>query len=445
VKNLFGTDGIRGIVGAYPIQPESILSIGQICCDVLSKKVKKPVFLIGKDTRQSSSLIEQVLASGIVSKGGEVMFVGIVPSPAMAYLIGYFKADAGIMITASHNDAKHNGIKLFNSEGKKFSDKFEMDVTNRKFDNDVWDIVSEFGKMTRIESGQEKFIQHAKSAIGNVSLKGMKIVLDCAHGAAFEIAPKIFQDLGAEIFLIGAAPNGNNINFECGSNFPEKASKLVKKKKADCAFIFDGDADRLVICDEKGKIIEGDGILAILAAYMLQKKKLHKNTVVATHYTNKGLDYYLEKFGGKVIRVLNGDKCVIEEMEKHDYNLGGEYSGHIILTEYNTTSDGIIAALQLTRIMQDTGQKLSTLMKDIEWFPQVMINVKVREKKPFEKMKSVVKVIKKADKSIDSGRFLIRYSGTEDVCRVMFEGEDIKHINKLCRMVANAINKEVGI
>ncbi len=447
---LFGTDGVRGKANTYPITAEVALKLGKAAAIVLKNKDnKKPVFLIGKDTRLSGYMLEYALTSGLTSMGADVFLVGPMPTPAVAHLTRSFAADAGIMISASHNPADDNGIKFFDSNGLKLPDIVEKKIEKMVLSGDI---ISEhitskqIGRAHRIDDAQGRYIEFAKSTANNISLKGKKVVLDCANGAAYKVAPLILKELGAELVVIGNTPDGNNINKDCGALNPEITKKAVLENKADLGITLDGDADRVIMVDEKGNIIDGDHLIAISAIDMLEKKELKKDTVVVTHYSNLAFDKLIKKYKGKIIRVKNGDRYVMDEMKRGDYNLGGEFSGHIIFSDYNSTGDGIIAALQILKIMQEKNKKLSVLASALKKYPQVIVNVKVKEKKPLEKIASVVKEIKAAEIALgEKGRHIIRYSGTENIARVMVEGESEELIRKIANSIANKIKKEVGV
>jgi phosphoglucosamine mutase len=449
MRKLFGTDGVRGKANAYPVTAEVALKLGKAAATVLTKNdKKKPVFLIGKDTRLSGYMLEYALTSGLTSMGADVFLVGPIPTPAVAHLTRSFAADAGIMISASHNPSQDNGIKFFDSKGYKLPDSVEEEMEKLVHSEEIKsDHVSskEIGRAYRIEDARGRYIEFAKGSIDNTSLKGLKIVLDCAHGAAYKVAPMILSELGAEIIVLANEPDGNNINKEHGALHPEVARAAVLGHQADVGITLDGDADRVIMVDEKGNILDGDFILAIAGIHLLGENRLAKNTIVATEYTNLAFDSLIKEHGGKVIRTKNGDRYVIEEMNRQGYNVGGEFSGHIIFSDYNSTGDGVIAGLQILRIMKEKKVPLSKLASVLKKYPQITINVKVKEKKPVEKMPLVVKEIENATKILgERGRHLVRYSGTEMVARVMVEGFDEELIRKLANRIAGEIKKEVG-
>jgi phosphoglucosamine mutase len=445
---LFGTDGVRGKANVYPVTAEVALKLGKAAAKVLRKAKKKPVFIIGKDTRLSGYMLENALTAGLTSMGADVYLVGPMPTPAVAHLTRSFAADAGIMLTASHNPYTDNGIKFFDHKGHKLADEVEEKIEKLVLKDELkTEHISskEIGRAYRIDDAQGRYIEFAKNSIQNTSLKGLKIVLDCANGAAYKVAPLILSELGADVIVLNNSPDGNNINQECGSLHPEVIKAAVLGHEADAGISLDGDADRIIMTDEKGNIIDGDYIIAIAALDMLKNKTLKQDSVVVTNYTNLAFDRLIEKHGGKIVRVKNGDRYVIEKMNKSDYNLGGEFSGHIIFSDFNSTGDGMVAGLQILKIMKNNNKKLSELSNNLKKYPQVIVNVDVKEKKPFEKMKEVKEQIKKAEDILgDKGRHLIRYSGTEMKARVMFEGEDLEKITKIANKIAKEIKIEVG-
>ncbi|MCM2324949.1 MAG: phosphoglucosamine mutase [Candidatus Woesearchaeota archaeon] len=442
---LFGTDGVRGKANKYPITAEIALKLGKAAAKVLKTK-DKPVFLIGKDTRLSGYMLENALTAGLTSMGADVFLVGPVPTPTVAHLIRSFNVDAGIMISASHNPYTDNGIKFFDEKGHKLPDETEEKIEKAVFEDINTEHVDSksIGRAYRIDDAKGRYIESAKASINNISLKGLKVVIDCANGAAYKVAPYILKELGAEVVVLNNQPDGNNINLECGALHPEVLKAAVLGHGADVGITLDGDADRIIMVDEKGNILDGDFILAIAGLEFLRQGKLKKDTVVVTEYTNLAFDELFRKHKGNVVRVQNGDRYVIEEMLDKGYNVGGEASGHVIFSDFNSTGDGMIAGLQVLRIMKEKKKRLSELNPLVK-FPQVIINVIVKEKKPIEKMKNVMDEIKEAEKILGkNGRHLIRYSGTEMKARVMIEGKDKAMIEKLANRIAAEIRKEVG-
>ncbi|MBU4492889.1 MAG: phosphoglucosamine mutase, partial [Nanoarchaeota archaeon] len=392
MKKLFGTDGVRGKANIYPMNAETALKLGKAAAAVFMNKKKRHKIVIGKDTRISCYMIENALTSGILSMGVDVLLVGPMPTPAIAHLTKSFGADAGIVISASHNPAEDNGIKFFDKDGFKLSDEIEEKIEKLVFSDMNVDHItgSLVGRAKRIDDAQGRYIEFAKNSIDNLSLKGLKIILDCANGAAYKVSPLIFEELGAQVITINNSPNGLNINDKCGALYPEQMKKFVIQYDADIGIALDGDADRVIMVDENANDVDGDKIMAFCALDMIRDKKLKDNTIVVTDYSNLGLDKAIKDADGKVIRVMNGDRYVVEEMRKYNYNLGGEQSGHIIFLDYTTTGDGTISALQVLRIMKKTGKKLSELARCITKFPQVMVNVNVKKRIDFEKMPKVM-------------------------------------------------------
>ena len=446
---LFGTDGIRGVANIFPMTPEMVLSIGKATAHVFKEKCgkKKPKFVIGKDTRLSGYMIENALASGIVSVGADVLLVGPMPTPAIAHLTKALNADAGIVLSASHNPAEDNGIKIFSENGHKLSDNVEDEIEKYvlsgkiKTEHIKGDLI---GKAHRVDDAKERYIEFAKASVESMSMKGLRAILDCANGAAYNTAPHILSELGVEVVVLNDRPDGLNINLDCGALHPEKMMEVVKEENAHIGIALDGDADRVIVCDENGKSVDGDHIIAICAINMKEKGTLKKNSVVVTIMTNKGFDIAMAKERIKVVKTKVGDRYVVDEMRKKGYVLGGEQSGHIIFSNYTTTGDGMISALQLLRIMKERGKKLSKLAECMTSLPQVLVNVDVKEKKDISKLK-VNKNIKDAESKLgEKGRVLVRYSGTQNLCRIMIEGENKREIQKIANDIAKTMKKELG-
>ncbi len=431
MKRLFGTDGIRGRANAYPITPEVALQLGKAIAEYFGAEGHGSAsVVIGKDTRLSGYMLETALTSGFVSMGMDVLQVGPMPTPAIAHLIQSFGTNCGIMITASHNPAEDNGIKLFGPDGFKLPDDVEIAIEKLMLDGEIASShieTMELGKAYRIEDARGRYIEFAKGSVKNTSLKGMKIVLDCANGAGYSIAPMIFKELGAEVVTVATDPDGVNINKGCGATVPENISDLVKKEKADVGVCLDGDADRVIMLDTSGNIINGDKLLAICAINYKEAGKLRNNTLVTTVMSNLGLIRSMENAGIKVIQTKVGDRYVIEEMRKDDYNIGGEQSGHIIFMDHVTTGDGIISALNILMIMKKSGKTLTELARCMKEYPQILSNLTVKEKIPIWDISELKAVIEKCEKTLGkNGRVLVRYSGTENLLRVMVEAADIK-------------------
>jgi phosphoglucosamine mutase len=446
---LFGTDGIRGVANVYPMTPEVVLDVGKAVAYVFKEKCgkEKPKFVIGKDTRLSGYMLENAIASGIVSVGADVLLVGPIPTPAIAHLTKSLNADAGIVLSASHNPAEDNGIKVFREDGYKLPDNVEDEIEKYilsekvKTEHIKGDLI---GKVHRIDDAKGRYIEFAKASVNSMSLKGLRIVLDCANGAAYNTAPYILSELGAEVIVLNDKPDGLNINLNCGALHPEKMMEVVKEKKADVGIALDGDADRVIVCDEKGRCVDGDHIIAICAIDMKKNGALTKNIVVATIMANKGFDIAMERKRIKVVKTNVGDRYVVDEMRKKGYVLGGEQSGHIIFSNYTTTGDGIISALQLLKVIKERREKLSKLAECMKSLPQVLVNVEVKEKKDISRLK-VNKNIKSAELKLGKkGRVLVRYSGTQNLCRIMIEGENKREIRKMANDIAKSMKKEIG-
>lgn len=446
---LFGTDGIRGKANVFPMTPEMALKLGKAVAQyfVKNKKESKHKIVISKDTRLSGYMLESALTAGIISMGVNVILAGPVPTPALAHLTKSFNCDAGIMLTASHNPSEDNGIKIFSEDGYKLPDEIEEEIEKylleeKEIDNDHIN-GNKLGKAKRVDDARGRYVEFAKSSIKSMNLKGIKLVLDCANGAAYKVAPDIFSELGAEVIVLNNNPDGFNINHECGATYPELIMEKVKEYNADLGIALDGDADRIITCDENGNLVDGDQLLTIFALDKLSKNCLTNNTLVVTSYSNLGIDDVLKSNNGKVSRVKNGDRYVTEEMRKNDFVLGGEKSGHIIFSRYATTGDGIISGLKLLKILKESGKKLSELcvMKE---YPQRLESFEVKEKTPFKELNcnSLIENIKK--ELGDQGRVLIRYSGTQNVCRVMVEGKDKNKVEEYTLKIVEALKKEIG-
>lgn len=449
MKKLFGTDGIRGKANKYPMTAEIALRVGKGVARLYKERDerKERRIVIGKDPRLSGYMFENALTAGVLSEGVNVLLTGPLPTPAIAYLAKSMNCDAGIMITASHNPSEDNGIKVFTYKGFKLKDYREKQVEEFVFSETREEEVSakEIGRAKRIDDAIGRYIEFLKNSINSNSLNGLKIVIDCANGATYKIAPQVFSELGARVIAINVQPDGFNINEKCGALFPEKMQETVKKEKADLGIALDGDGDRIAVCDETGKLVDGDELMTLFAIDLKEKGKLAKDTLVATVMSNFGLEEAMEKNGIKVERAQVGDRFVIQKMREEGFSFGGEQSGHLIFGEFSTTGDGLIAALQLVNLMKLKEKKLSELNCIMKKYPQVLININVKEKKPFEEMPSVEKAIAEAKKQLGSnGRVLVRYSGTENLCRVMVEGKKETEIKNIARKIAKEIEKEIS-
>ncbi|MCK5286459.1 MAG: phosphoglucosamine mutase [Thermodesulfovibrionia bacterium] len=440
---LFGTDGIRGKANQFPMTGEIAFEIGRAAAYVLKKKHSRDLILIGKDTRLSGYMLESALTSGICSMGVDVLLVGPVPTPGIAFVTRSLRVDAGIVISASHNPFDDNGIKFFGSEGLKLPDKIEREIEEAVFSNTLKDIRplgSGIGKARRVDDAAGRYIEYVKASFPKgMTLEEKKIVVDCANGSTYKITPPVLRELGAEIIAINDEPDGKNINAKCGATHPEVMQKAVLKHKADIGIAHDGDGDRAILCDEKGEIVDGDKIMGICAVDMKGEKRFKGHAVVATVMSNIGFEIFLKKSGIKLIRTQVGDRYVVEEMLRRGCNLGGEQSGHIIFMDYNTTGDGAITALQVLAVMCKRGKTLSKLASAMPIYPQILINVPVPKPKSIEKFPAVVSAVKKAEKKLKSGRILVRPSGTEPKVRIMVEGTNMHKITDIAEEVAQVI------
>lgn len=444
---LFGTDGVRGIANK-DLTPELAFKIGRVGAFVLSKG-RNGSIVVGRDTRKSGDMLEAALVAGICSVGLDVISVGIIPTPAVAYLTRKYSALSGVVISASHNPVEYNGIKFFNEKGYKLNDEIEEEIENIVLENkeiDYRPIGGKVGTKIVIENSVDEYIDYLRQTI-NVDFSGLKIAVDCGNGAVSEAAPRLLKRLNAEVVVINDEPNGVNINVGCGSTNPKMAQNLVLETKADIGLSFDGDADRLIAVDNEGNIVDGDHILAICGNQLKRKNKLKNDTVVGTVMTNMGLDVYLNENGMNIIKTKVGDRYVIEEMLKGEYVLGGEQSGHIIFLEHNTTGDGLLTALQLISVMVETGKTMSELNSLMTTFPQVLINAKVKnELKNSYLSDEIIKTeIEKIEEMFHGeGRVVIRPSGTEPLVRVMIEGKDEEKIYKVAKELAELIEERLG-
>lgn len=445
MTRLFGTDGVRGVANA-DLTPLMAFHLGRAGACTLSKNDKKPVFIVGKDTRISGDMLEAALVAGICSAGADVIRAGIVPTPAVSYLARRFEADAGVVISASHNPMEYNGIKFFNGQGYKLPDEIEDEIEflvknpNKSIQRPVGQYV---GKTHKID-GKNLFKEFIKS-VPKTKFKDFRIALDTANGAAFEVAPETFSELGAEVSVINNNPDGCNINNGCGSTNPKALSEFVKSIRADIGFAFDGDADRLIAVDEKGEIVDGDHIMAICGIHLKNQGKLAKNTIVTTIMSNIGLEMALKNYDIKMVRTKVGDRYVLEEMLKSGYNFGGEQSGHIIFSDHNTTGDGLVTAINLLQVLADKGQPLSELKKVMKVYPQVLLNVQVKDKSRYNDNDKIKKAINEQERELnETGRVIVRPSGTEPLVRVMVEGEDENKICKIAQKIADIVKTELS-
>ena len=448
-RRLFGTDGVRGVANQFPMTCEIALALGRAVAHQSKHGNHRHRVLIGKDTRLSGYMLEMAFASGVCSMGADALLIGPLPTPAVAFLTRDMRCDAGVMISASHNPYEDNGIKIFARDGFKLPDARELELEHLIGDEKVGKIrptKSAVGKAFRIDDAQGRYIGFLKSAFpSELDLGGMKIVVDCANGAAYHVAPKVFEELGASVIRLGVSPDGRNINRKCGALHPEGVQAAVKKHKADLGLALDGDADRLIVVDDNGEVVDGDHLLAIGARGMLRDGSLLKKTVVATVMSNLALDRKVESWGGKVVRTQVGDRYVVDEMRQNGYVFGGEQSGHMVYLGHATTGDGMLAALKLLAVMCREKQKVSQLREILPLFPQTLVNVKVREKKPLDSMPTVQKRISQIEKHLGrDGRVMVRFSGTEAKARVLVEGPVAKDVAKWANEIASAIVSAIG-
>lgn len=436
-RKIFGTDGIRGVPNKEPLTMENVLELGRAVAYVFRDETArhKGKIVIGRDTRSSGYMLESALAAGISSMGLDVFFVGALPTPAIAFLAKDMRADAGVIISASHNPYTDNGIKIFDKDGFKLKDDVEKKIENLMFSDELHNkfaVPEKLGMVKDLSDAKSRYVVFAKKSFPKeLTLEGCKIVLDCANGAAYEVGHTIFEELGAEVILTGANPNGININDNCGALHPENIIGLVKEHKADMGISLDGDADRVILVDEKGNIVDGDAIMAMIAIQLKNRNELMKNTVVVTPMSNFGFGVVMKEHDIELVEANVGDRYVVEKMRDSGYNFGGEQSGHIIFLDHTTTGDGIIAALQVLSLIIKSSKPLSELSKVMKRYPQVLKNIKVKEKVPFDKIPNFNQRLKEIQSELGTkGRVFVRYSGTEPIARVMIEGEDQKIINR---------------
>ena len=452
-KRLFGTDGIRGTANQYPMTPDIVLKVGQAMGHILmrdpARAGRHAKVVIGKDTRLSGYMVELALTSGLNSMGVHVELLGPLPTPGIGFVTRNMRADAGIVISASHNAFMDNGIKIFGADGYKIPDSVEREIEALVCDTDMNPFLAgmnDIGRSKRIDDADGRYIVYAKNAFPlEYTLDGMRIVLDCANGASYKVAPAIFQELGAEVIVLGNTPNGFNINDKAGALYPARVAEAVLQYRADVGISLDGDADRVVMVDDKGNVVNGDHILAIAALHLKDRGTLRKNTVVATQMSNFGLDKLMKENGIAVVRTDVGDKYVVEEMRKNNYCLGGEQSGHIIFIDQSTTGDGCVAALNVLAVMKARELSLSQLNEKMVDMPQVLINTRVRRREELEKIKGYVELVKEIEDSLKGeGRLFVRFSGTEPVIRVLVEGPDRNLISKYAEQIASLLEKELS-
>lgn len=454
-RKIFGTDGVRGTANVEPVTAETALKLGRAAAHVFKSRTPLPrghdrhKIVIGKDTRLSGYMLENAIAAGVLSMGVDVLMIGPLPTPGVAYITRSLRADAGIVLTASHNPYEDNGIKFFQHDGYKLDDAVEAEIEDLVFSGAIENIrptAHEIGKAMRIDDALGRYIEYAKAAFPKgMTLEGLKVVVDAGHGATYKSTPCVLRELGARVTVLNNAPDGTNINKNCGSLYPEVMCEAVRKLSADVGIAHDGDGDRVQLCDETGTLVDGDDVLAITALDWLKRGALKKNTLVATVMSNLGLDFTLKNAGGQTVRTNVGDRYVLEKMLADDLNVGGEQSGHMIFRDFATTGDGIVAALQVLRIMMDSDKRLSELRQVMTKFPQLVVNVKVKAKPAWEALPDVLALVKDAEKTLGAeGRVFLRYSGTEPKARLLIEGRDGNQIKALADKITGRIRETIG-
>jgi phosphoglucosamine mutase len=446
---LFGTDGVRGVANEHPMTAEMALNIGRATAHLFKRKGHSPRIIIGKDTRVSGYMLENALVSGICSMGVNALLVGVLPTPGIAFTTNSMRADAGIVISASHNPFQDNGIKIFSGDGFKLPDEKELEIEALIFSNNMYSLhpsPSELGKAYRIDDARGRYIVFLKNSFPkDYTLEGTKIALDCAYGATYRVAPETFFELGADVSTLFDEPNGENINANCGSQHPEALAEAVIKNRADVGFAFDGDGDRLIAVDEKGTVLTGDQIMAMCAKVMKSEGTLNNNLVVSTVMSNIGLGIALQELGIEQAVTKVGDRYVLEEMQTKGSSIGGEESGHLIYLDHHTTGDGIITALQVLAVMKKEQKPLSELAQVMKVFPQALVNVDVKTKPEISTIPEISEAIRDVEGQLgDKGRVLVRYSGTQPMCRVMVEGPTQEETKKYCEQIAAVIREKLG-
>jgi phosphoglucosamine mutase len=444
MSKLFGTDGVRGVAGTPPLDPATVTRLGAALIRVLPHRGAGRI-LVGRDTRESGDWIEQALARGVASQGAQLVSTGVVPTPAVAYLTGSRDFDAGLVISASHNPFQDNGIKIFSGHGQKFAEAQERDIEVLVADPAFRVDPDTPAAVTR-EDLVDAYLAHARAMLPSTgALAGARIGLDCANGATATVAPRLFRDLGFDVSVIGAEPDGRNINLDCGSTHPECLSELVQKEKLRFGVAFDGDGDRAILIDADGKVVDGDAVLYLCARHMRAGGRLKGDAIVATVMSNIGLEIALREAGIGMLRCPVGDKYVMEELVRRDLALGGEQSGHVIFSEHLFTGDGIVTALAVVRAMVDSGRELSALAGELVTYPQVLVNVRVKEKKALDSVPAIKAVTDAIETRLTgAGRLLIRYSGTEPLLRIMIEGKDQREIQGWADEIAAAVRAHLA-
>ena len=449
-RQFFGTDGVRGVANEEPITAETVLKLGKALAKIVlgTGSAGSPKILIGKDTRLSGSMLEMALAAGICSMGMDTILVGDIPTPAVAFLTTDMMCDAGAVISASHNPFEDNGIKFFNNRGLKLDDSQEAAIEKLLVSDEIKpnnNISHQLGKVHRLHDALGRYLVFLKSSLPKGSdLRGLKIVVDCANGAAFKAAPLALSELGADVVPIFTEPDGKNINFDCGSLYPERMIRELLKHKANIGVALDGDGDRAIFADESGNVVDGDQIMGMVAVDMSERGSLKGNTLVATVMSNIGLEMAMKERDIKLVRTPVGDRYVVERMLKEGFNFGGEQSGHLVFFDHSTTGDGVLSALQVASIMKRSSKSLSELTGWIKKYPQILKNLQVNSRVNFEEIPAVREVMNECRKRLgDSGRILVRYSGTQSLCRVMVEGEDQELVRQVVEEVSEALVRNI--
>jgi phosphoglucosamine mutase len=449
-RRLFGTDGIRGVANVDPMTAEIALGLGRAVAHVFRRSRRRHKILIGKDTRLSGYMLEQAMASGICSMGVDVLLVGPLPTPGIAFLTRNLRADAGVVISGSHNPFQDNGIKFFAATGFKLPDDVELEIERLLSDNSIAQLrptATEIGKAFRVDDAVGRYNVFVKNTFPrHLTLDGLRVAVDCANGSAYRVAPEVLSELGASVVPLAVDPDGENINRDCGALHPEVLARTVVESRCHLGIALDGDADRAILVDETGSVVDGDEVLTMAAAEMLKQGTLAKKTVVATVMSNLGLDLAIEALGGRTVRTAVGDRYVVEEMLRGRYNLGGEQSGHVLFLDQTTTGDGLITALFVLALVVERGRTLSELRRVMQRTPQVLLNVRVSEKREIAELPLVRQAIRAAESALERrGRVLVRYSGTETLARVMIEGENTDQIRRLAEDIVSAFQSEIGV
>lgn len=450
-RKLFGTDGLRGRANVYPMTGEVAFSLGRAVTAHFQKITKRstPMIIIGKDTRLSCYMLEQAFSSGVCSQGGRAILTGPLPTPGVAFVTQSMRAEAGVMISASHNAFHDNGIKIFDRTGHKLPDDVELELEKMVLNNNLIPkkLDAELGSAKRLDEVVGRYIVKVKQALSEeYTLEGMRLVVDGANGAGYKVAPQAFEELGAEVISIGNKPNGQNINLGVGALHPETCAEQVTKYRADLGICLDGDGDRIAIIDHEGHIVDGDQLIGIMAKFMLETNQLGSSKeVVGTVMSNFGLEKYIQRIGGSFFRSKVGDRYIVERMLNSGSVFGGEPSGHIIFKNYSTTGDGILAALKVIECLKYFDKDLKTLTREVPLMPQVLKNVPVKDKKDFATLNTVQKALKSVEGKLqDKGRVLLRYSGTENLARVMVEGENDQLVHACCDELVDSVKEEIG-